>query len=70
MKASKSILMASALFLGLMVGALAGAMRDGRFSVSGLFARGDARCVLSATPVCNPNDVASIDLDGELPGGG
>ena len=52
---------------GLLVGALVAAWHDGQISLASLSER---HAQLAAMPVCNPNDVTGVDLDGELPGGG
>jgi hypothetical protein len=66
MQASKHILVFLIMAAGLVAGALAAAWHDGRVSLAGW---SESRRLV-ATPVCNPNDVTGIDLDGELPGGG
>ena len=56
--------------VGLLVGALAAARVDGRICAAGWFDSSENQQALTATTVCNPNEVAIEDLDGELPGGG
>lgn len=69
MKKSQRALLFMVVVLGLFVGGLLAASRDGQISFSSLFAASD-RSAGSVTPVCNPVPVAAADLDGELPGGG